>query len=120
MVLIIDDCQLIREKVKELVSISPLTQIVGEAENVKDGIDQLNKLNPDVILLDIHLNKESGMDILIHAKKNKPKIWIVILSNSADLFYRRKFKEAGCDYFLDKSKEFLKISEIINELTSLK
>jgi two-component system response regulator LytT len=115
-VFIIDDNKIIRDKIKEYLFLNTRVLIQGEAGTVQEGIEKLTHLNPDVVFLDIKLGEESGMSILLYLKKNKPMIKIVVFSNASDEFYKRKFRENGCDYFLDKSKDYTRIQEVLHEI----
>ena len=52
-------------------------EIVGEADGVNSGIEQINKLNPEVIFLDIHMQDGSGFDLLERITKKNFKIIFV-------------------------------------------
>jgi DNA-binding NarL/FixJ family response regulator len=111
---IVDDSKLIRDKIREYLAVLPAVSVVGEAEDVHGGIRMITNQNPDVVFLDIRLKDENGMSILFFMKKELPAIQVIMFSNSADSFYRRKFTESGCDYFLDKSMDFDRIPGIID------
>jgi DNA-binding NarL/FixJ family response regulator len=117
-VLIIDDSIAIARKLNELISENKAVHILGQAQSVRQAIDMLGRLNPDVVFLDISLPDGSGMEVLIHIKKVKPEIKVIVFSNSANSFYQKKFTEQGSDYFLDKSKDFTKIPSIISSLVA--
>ena len=117
-VLIIEDCISIGKKLQELVSENPAVYVLGQAMNVSEALKMFNELKPDFVFLDINLPDGNGMDTLIHLKRLKPNLKVIIFSNSAGDIYRRKFMEMGSDYFLDKSKDFEKIPEVINEIIS--
>ncbi len=115
-VLIIDDCIAIGKKLNELISENKSVHVLGQAQSIRQGFEMLTKFNPDVVFLDISLPDGSGMEVLIHLKKTNPKVKVIIFSNSANDLYKRKFAEKGSDYFLDKSKDFTQIPEIISSL----
>ncbi len=119
-VFILDDCKIIREKIKEHLLLKNDVVIVGEAESKKDGMELIAEFNPDVVFLDIKLRDENGLSVLIDLKRTRPMIKVVMFSNSADPYYKRKFRECGCDYFLDKSKDFSMISGVIDEIVLLR
>jgi YesN/AraC family two-component response regulator len=52
-VLIADDHQVIREGLESLLSSALDLEVVGEAENGRDALDQVNALSPDVVLMDL-------------------------------------------------------------------
>jgi DNA-binding NarL/FixJ family response regulator len=91
--------------------------IVGEARNGISAITSIRKLQPDIVILDIHMAGGNGIDVLKTIKKEFPLMTVIILTNYADTHHHRVCSEAGADYFLDKSKEFEKVVEICQKLT---
>jgi DNA-binding NarL/FixJ family response regulator len=88
--------------------------VLGQAKSVREGLDMVTKLNPDVVFLDINLPDGTGMEILVYLKKIKPYVKVIVFSNSANNLYKRIFTEKGSDYFLDKSKDFTMIPELVS------
>ena len=113
-VLIIDDCIAIAKKVYELISENELVHVLGQAKSVREGLDMVTKLNLDVVFLDINLPDGTGMEVLVYLKKIKPNVKVIVFSNSANNLYKRIFTEKGSDYFLDKSKDFAMIPELVS------
>ena len=62
--IIIDDERLAREEVKRALSNYPEFVVIGEAANADDAIVIIEKENPDLIFLDIHMPEKSGFDLL--------------------------------------------------------
>jgi YesN/AraC family two-component response regulator len=54
-VLLVDDQALFREGLRTLLSIRPDLEVVGEAENGREGVDLAARLRPDVILMDLRM-----------------------------------------------------------------
>jgi len=115
-VLIVDDCIAIARKLYELVSENKLVHVLGQAKSVREGLDMVTKLTLDVVFLDINLPDGTGMEVLLHLKKIKPDVKVIVFSNSANSLYKRKFAEKGSDYFLDKSKDFTMIPNLVSSI----
>lgn len=90
----------------------------GHAYTIKEAKDLMETQSPNVVLLDIALKDENGIDFLSYLKNKYADVKVIMLSNQAGLFYKNKSKEMGADYFLDKSYEFDKLQDILNELKS--
>ncbi len=116
-VLIVDDSALIRERLKTMLSEIAGVEIVGEAEDKMEAIASNDRLHPDVVILDIRLPRGNGIEVLQNIKGNNPSVTIIMLTNYPYPQYRRKCMEAGADFFLDKSTEFEKVSEVLMKLT---
>ena len=69
-VLIADDHALIREGLKKTLSGEPDMSLVGDASNVADLFKQLERLTVNIVLLDITMPGESGLDALKELRQN--------------------------------------------------
>ncbi len=106
-VLIADDSELVRDKIKELFSELSNVSVIAEAGNAKTAIKLGIDHRPDVIVMDIKLSgEENGFSLLKQMKNIHPDVVTIMLSNSSEVFYKRKLTEMGADYFFDKSNEF--------------
>ena len=100
--LLIDDDKHLREGLKALLErYTNDIHIIGEAESVKTGIVAIEKLQPHVIFLDIHLSDGTGFDILERLKKTNGKIASHIVFITAHEKYAVKaFKFSALDFIL--------------------
>jgi two-component system, LytTR family, response regulator len=73
---IVDDEKLAREELMYLLQGETDIKIVGEAQNVKEGIEKISQLNPQLIFLDINMPAQSGFDLL-EALPNPPAVIFV-------------------------------------------
>lgn len=63
-VLVVDDSAFMRKIISDILSADPHIEVVGTARNGEDGLVHFNKLNPDVITLDIEMPLMDGMEML--------------------------------------------------------
>ncbi len=117
-VLSVDDSAAIAEHLKNLFENAQGVTQAGHAFTLTEAKSLMKTQSPDVVLLDIALKDENGIDFLSYLKINYANVKVIMLSNQAGLFYKNKSKEMGADYFLDKSYEFDKLPDILNELKS--
>lgn len=115
-VLIIDDSEIIRERLSNLLGEIDNVEIVGEAACAAEGLYMVNSYNPDFIILDISLPDTSGIEVLKVIKKNHPQSCVVMLTNYPYLPYRTQCMAFGADYFFDKSVEFTRTKKILIDL----
>ena len=59
--------------------------IIGEARSESVALNLLNRLQPDVVLLDMHIAGISAIQIAVNMRKSKPKVGIVILESCSDV-----------------------------------
>ncbi|HEX8270255.1 MAG TPA: LytTR family DNA-binding domain-containing protein [Flavobacterium sp.] len=115
---LIDDDKHLRTGLKALLE--RYTQdiiIIGEADSVKTGIAVIDKLKPEVIFLDIHLNDGTGFDILEQLAKGNGKINSHIVFITAHEQYAVKaFKFSALDFILKPVDP----EELQNTMTKIK
>ncbi len=132
--LIIDDAELIRIRLKELISETDGIELAGEAEDGTEGMKLIEEMKPDIIILDIRMPKMNGIDLLENMKhivlqreriiesdndglKIKKHIPVVIIfSNYLNERYMDKCRMLGADYFFSKSDGLEGIKKLFNEL----
>lgn len=93
---IIDDERLAREELKSVLSEFNEIVVVGEAQNGDEGIEQIKKLQPDLIFLDVNMPGMSGFDML----KKLESIPHVIFITAYDEYALKAFEVNALDYIL--------------------
>ena len=124
--ILIDDDKHLREGLKVLLArYTNDIDIIGEAESVKTGIIAIEKLQPQVIFLDIHLSDGTGFDVLEQVKKTNGKIASHIVFITAHEKYAVKaFKFSALDFILkpidpeELQDTIVKIKEISSSIKS--
>ena len=101
--LIVDDQNLVREGIKSLLESSADIEIVGEAENAYSALNKIDKLQPEVVLLDINMPDIDGLTLANQIRYKFPQIDIIMLSSCEDEDYIRKATELGAKGYLLKS-----------------
>jgi DNA-binding NarL/FixJ family response regulator len=115
-VLIVDDSDILRERLRSILGELRRVEVTGEAVDALEAKSMLEQHTPDVVILDIRMPKGSGIDILEMLKKKKPNVKVIVLTNYPYPQYRKRCLEAGAEYFLDKSTEFDKLPDIFKQL----
>jgi DNA-binding NarL/FixJ family response regulator len=115
-VLIVDDSEVVSERLKAMLSEVTELKNISQAEDVPEAISSVQKLDPDVVILDIRMPGGSGIDVLREIKKNNQTPLVIVLTNYPYSQYRRKYVDAGADFFFDKSTEFDKVTEVLKQL----
>ncbi|MCF7870912.1 MAG: response regulator transcription factor [Candidatus Omnitrophica bacterium] len=122
-VIIADDHDIIREGLKNILRGHSDYQVVKEAANGPKALEAVEKIKPDVILLDISMPKLSGLDAIKEVKRLSPQTKILIVTVYKTYVYIIKAFEAGADGYLVKEKaarELLPaLAQIVNDKTYL-
>lgn len=101
-ILIADDHALFREGVAALLSGYKDMEVVGEAADGSEAIQQVEKLRPDIVLLDIAMPGLGGLEATLEIKKRFPDVKIVILTQYSDREYLYRFLKAGVSGYVLK------------------
>jgi DNA-binding NarL/FixJ family response regulator len=115
-VFIADDSARLREQLLGMLSELNGIEIIGQAQDAAEALQAICKLKPDVVTLDIQMIGGSGIEVLKQIKQAALTPVVIMLTNRTSLPYRKRCLEAGADFFLDKSTEFGKVREIIQNL----
>jgi len=99
-VLIVDDSVFNRENLRDILQDVHDVQIVGEAGNGVDAIAQVEKLRPDVVLMDIDMPVLDGISATYEICKKYPKVRVIICTIQGSYVFMKKAMLAGAeDYF---------------------
>ena len=101
-VLVADDQRAIRLICRQVISREPQMQVVGEASNGEEAVRSAGELSPDVIVLDLHMPKLSGIDAAKLIREAHPTIAIVGLSAGAHPDLTERMQQAGAFACVDK------------------
>lgn len=118
-IFIVDDSPIVVERLTLMLNDMENTIVAGHAHTISSALTSIKEIEPDVIILDIHLKDDAphlnGIDLLSVLRLTYPKMLILMLTNHSSAQYIRKCIELGADYFLDKSNDFERIPEILRK-----
>lgn len=83
-VLVVDDHHIVRMGLMTIINDQPEMEVVGEAGNAADALREVERLNPDVVLMDIRLPGESGIEAASQIANRFPLSKVVMLTSFAD------------------------------------
>ncbi|MBI5290675.1 MAG: response regulator transcription factor [Chloroflexi bacterium] len=102
-ILIVDDHPVVRHGLRSLLAGQPDLEVVGEADTGADVLPLLSSHETDVILLDIQLKGQSGIEVARRIRHAHPVVKIIILTTYDDESLLHDALEAGVHAFLLKS-----------------
>jgi DNA-binding NarL/FixJ family response regulator len=119
-VFLVEDSAVIRERLTETISSLEHVEVVGHAETEADAIAALQAETCDAVVLDLQLREGHGFNVLkaLRTASAGPRITVLVLSNYATPQYRGRSMEIGADYFFDKSREYDRLCEVLEELVA--
>lgn len=102
-ILVVDDHQIVRQGIRSLLSNYPDFDIVGEAADGAEALGQVQRLAPDVTLLDIRMPGESGLEVLRQIRQIQPEAKVLMLTSFDDEEYILEALRAGAQGFVLKN-----------------
>jgi two-component system invasion response regulator UvrY len=101
-ILVADDHPIVRRGLKQIIADSPGMVVTGEASNGQKVLDQVQKNDYDVVLLDISMPGRSGLDILGQLKSERPGLAILVLSIYPEEQYAVRVLRSGASGYMTK------------------
>jgi two-component system, NarL family, response regulator NreC len=102
-VILADDHAVVRAGVKAVLSAAKDIQVVGEASNGREAISLAERVDPDVIVMDLSMGEMDGITATQEMTEKKIRGKILILTMHAEDAYLVKVLEAGASGYLVKS-----------------
>ena len=109
--IIIDDERLARNELKKLLIDFPEIEVISEAANASEGIEQIENLNPELVFLDIQMPGKTGFDMLGDLDKTPH----VIFTTAYDEYALKAFEVNALDYLV-KPIEPKRLADAIQKL----
>ena len=101
-VLIVDDVPQVRQDLWTLLELSGAMAVVGEAANGQEAIVQVEKLRPEIVLMDLEMPLMDGFEAARSIKARWPSCRVIAFSVHSDPLAREKARRAGVDGFVEK------------------
>jgi DNA-binding NarL/FixJ family response regulator len=102
-VVLADDHAVVRAGVKAVLGSAKDIQVIGEASNGRDAVAMVERLNPDVIVMDLSMGEMDGITATRELVAKETKTRILILTMHSEDAYLVKVLEAGASGYLVKS-----------------
>ncbi len=112
----VDDHPLLREGIGRVINNQPDMELVAEAANSREAIEQFRKYKPDVTLMDLRLPGPSGIDTMIAIRAEFPEARIIILTTSEGDVEVQQALEAGARAYMLKSMRPTDMVETIRQV----
>jgi two-component system, NarL family, response regulator NreC len=117
-VVLVDDHAVVRSGLRLLLDGQNDIEVVGEAGNAKDAIFRARALKPDLILLDVVMPGESGIDVLPKLLKESPETKVLVLSMQDDPSYVREAFAAGASGYVLKEAADEEVVAAVHEIAA--
>jgi len=115
-VVLVDDHAVVRSGLRLLLEAQDDIEVVGEAGNAKDAVFRARAFKPDVILLDVVMPGESGIEVLPRLLEESPETRVLVLSMQDDPSYVREAFAAGAQGYVLKEAADEEVVSAVREI----
>src|SRR5580658_3539520 len=115
-VLLAEDHIVVREGFRKMLELETDLEVIGEAKDGRQAVALVNKLRPDVVLMDIAMPLLNGLEATRQIVKTVPGARILILSAHSDDAYVKNAIESGAMGFLLKQTSSHEVCRAIREI----
>jgi two-component system, NarL family, response regulator NreC len=117
-VLVVDDHAVVRSGLRLLIDAEDDMETVGEAGTVRDAIFEARSTKPDLILMDVVMPGESGLEGLPKLRHEHPDVKVLVLSMQDDPRYLREAFAAGASGYVLKEAADTEVVTAIREVAA--
>ncbi len=116
-VMLADDHNLVRKGIKQLLEFDGKIKVVAEVSDGEECLNQLEIVQPEVLLLDINMPNKNGMEVLEEIRKQKLSVKVLILTGHNEIEYVMKAIDIGADGYVLKESELTELVKAILAVT---
>lgn len=104
-VLVVDDHPVVRDGLCFLLDSQPDFHVVGEVSSAAEVIEAIERLAPEVLLLDLNLQGRDRLDLVRQLSEGFPDLRILVLSMHSEAVYASRMLQLGADGYVMKQEE---------------
>lgn len=112
-IVLIDDHRMMREGLRALLEKDSGMEVVGEADNGREGMDMIAKLSPDVVVMDITMPELNGIEATREMKAANPGLKVIALSVHTEKQYVLGALDAGASGYVVKTGAYEELQRAI-------
>jgi len=113
---ILDDHPIVIEGLKKLIEQQEDMQVIGSAEDATAALQQIVKLKPDVVVLDITLKDRSGVDLIKKLRAGHPSTQILVYSMHDENVYAERCLRAGAMGYVMKGEASARVLQGLRQV----
>lgn len=115
-VLIVDDHEMVREALAEIIGREMDMAVVGQAGDGRAGAEKAAQLQPDVITMDVAMPNLNGLDAVRQIFRSSPRSRVLMLTAYEEDFYIGHALHAGVDGFISKRAASAELAQAIRDI----
>jgi DNA-binding NarL/FixJ family response regulator len=115
-ILIVDDHEVVRDGVKNILGEQASPTSFGEASTAPEALHLVREQNWDLVILDLSLAGRNGLELLKQLKQIHPELPVLILSMHSEEQYARRAFKAGAAGYITKDRSRTELAEAVNKV----
>lgn len=115
---LLDDHPIVIEGLKQILNTQEDMEVVGSAEDANVGLQQIAKVKPDVLVMDITLRDRSGVELIKKVRAQFPKLHVFVYSMHDENVYAERCLRAGAMGYLMKGESSSRLLQGIRQVIS--
>ena len=104
-ILLADDHTVVRKGIRMILSAQPDMEVVGEAKNGLEAVEEAGRTSPDVVIMDVNMEGMNGIEGARRINESSPRSRVLALSMHRDAVYVREMLRAGAKGYLVKDAD---------------
>ena len=117
-IFVADDHAIVRRGLAAVIGDESDLELCGEAEDCATATSEVNRLRPDVVIADISLRGNDGIELIKNIKAFDPRIQIVVFSVHDESVYALRVLKAGAKAYVTKQEVASKVIDAIRKVRS--
>jgi DNA-binding NarL/FixJ family response regulator len=117
-VLLADDDELFLESLRTLIEGQPELSVVAAAHNGLEAIELADRMNPDAVVIDLHMPLVDGVTAVARLRRDHPNLCLIVVTGDADRSLHQAAVTAGADGVLEKHELERRLVERLAEARS--
>jgi len=115
-VLLVEDHPMFREHLSQLIDRDLGLSVCGEADNIRDAMELIHELKPDVAIVDITLKGSSGLELIKDVKAQGIDLNVLVLSMHDEELYAERALRAGAKGYITKNEASTEVVKAIRSV----
>jgi len=115
-VLLVEDSKVLAERLAETITQNAQVELIAQVDTEAAALVIVERESVDVIVLDLHLKRGTGFGVFRGLAKLSRKPYVIVLTNYDLPEYKSAAAALGAGYFLDKSRDYGLLPEILREI----
>lgn len=105
--------------IHDMIAAIPGVSLAGTATEAAVAVEEIQRLSPDVIILDLHLKTGTGIDVLRAIRRGPGALPVsIIFSGSLDYSCRKVCSRQGADFIIDKCDDYSRLAEVVRSIAT--